>query len=789
MIYRTLSDIDVIDRKSVALTLDVIENKIKNSMINQCYITDGGKLVGVLRLDDLYQSPLAEEYIDFPYVRHNEYFRAKSVLYEKELDGVPIVDQRMCLLGDYIRSDESFWCSNNIKLLQSATKKQCVLCAPRFSVHNDLYKQALQYIPSSEDWGTYEPAFNNVQQILIFLDKYDMQWFLYTCHKENRSNMNSVTTLFEFMQDILAKIRLEGLKHSLTGVNIITFNFKIPDYLVNDPYVKNYQRNFREKKKICKGEDFVIPEKIKYEFLDDLYSDEYWDEFKGKKYPEYKVNGITWLRDCDTPHIHIKNGIRITIGQPEQYQNSIYFFGRCVFVGSRVEDANTIASVVQKMVNEDGKAYRVVNLSCWDDVNGRIWKIINQQFKKGDIIVIHGIDAIDGVEHVSGVEVAIKNNMPMTWFTDQLAHCNHHAAKVYATAIYDAIKKKFDSRLVTNHSIYARREYIRRVYIDRYFDTISLFNYKNVGCIVMNCNPFTKGHRYLIESALRKVDCLIIFVVEEEKSYFRFEDRFAMVKAGVADLENVIVAPSGDFILSSSTFPEYFIKIMDKDITRNVDFDIELFAQCIAPALNIKYRFVGSEQHDIVTAQYNKAMHRILPKYGIEIVEIERKTTGNRIISASNVRKYFEYGSYFYDKLAEMAPFSTLAYLGVQKEERDSSPIYVIDTWHDDHGWYRVYSDGFCEQFGRLDVQDPLKAGAELDLNVELYKVFLDKRYHVSLNFSLPSVTEQPYSSGAEINTYNKSPKSFSIHYHNRNVRKTIRAAVVEWRAAGYVFD
>ncbi len=36
------------------------------------------------------------------------------------------------------------------------------------------------------------------------------------------------------------------------------------------------------------------------------------------------------------------------------------------------------------------------------------------------------------------------------------------------------------------------------------------------GAIVMNANPFTKGHRHLIEYALTKVDELIVFVVQED---------------------------------------------------------------------------------------------------------------------------------------------------------------------------------------------------------------------------------------------------------------------------------
>lgn len=129
-------------------------------------------------------------------------------------------------------------------------------------------------------------------------------------------------------------------------------------------------------------------------------------------------------------------------------------------------------------------------------------------------------------------------------------------------------------------------------------------------------------------------------MVEEDKSVFSFMERFAMVCEGVADLKNVKVVPSGPFILSRTSFPKYFIKESDADIVENVENDITFFAERIAPYLSISYRFVGEEPNDSVTNEYNLAMKRILPKYGIELVEIPRKEQDNTYISASLVRKY-----------------------------------------------------------------------------------------------------------------------------------------------------
>ena len=173
----------------------------------------------------------------------------------------------------------------------------------------------------------------------------------------------------------------------------------------------------------------------------------------------------------------------------------------------------------------------------------------------------------------------------------------------------------------------------------------------------MNCNPFTYGHKYLIEKALEQVDFLIIFVVEEDKSFFTFNTRFRCIREGIKDLENILLVPSGSFVLSNQTFPEYFVKVRDANLKDNIEYDLELFGKYIAPKLNIKCRFVGEELEDDVTNEYNKLMKKILPKYDIDIIEIPRKKIDNNTISASKVRKLLENNQY--DKLDDYIPEAT----------------------------------------------------------------------------------------------------------------------------------
>ena len=181
------------------------------------------------------------------------------------------------------------------------------------------------------------------------------------------------------------------------------------------------------------------------------------------------------------------------------------------------------------------------------------------------------------------------------------------------------------------------------------------------GAIVMNCNPFTLGHQYLIEYASQHVDYLYVFVVQEDKSYFKFEDRFDLVKMGTSYIKNVKVVPSGKFIISSTTFSEYFDKENLNGTAIDPSLDIEIFGKHIAPALNISVRFVGEEPIDHVTNQYNISMKLLLPKYGIELVQIPRKKYESDVISASHVRQYISEGKW--EEIRNIVPDITYQFL------------------------------------------------------------------------------------------------------------------------------
>jgi len=179
---------------------------------------------------------------------------------------------------------------------------------------------------------------------------------------------------------------------------------------------------------------------------------------------------------------------------------------------------------------------------------------------------------------------------------------------------------------------------------DRWAEAIAsrLPGARAAGAVVVNCNPFTLGHRYLIERAA--ADCastgstLLVLVVAGDRSSFPGVVREQLVRAGTAHIGNVVVASGGAYCVSGATFPAYYLKEKSQAADLQAALDAELFASRIAPALGIRRRFVGTEPYCQVTAGYNRAMAEVLPRHGIELVQIPRVESGGAAISASAVR-------------------------------------------------------------------------------------------------------------------------------------------------------
>lgn len=214
------------------------------------------------------------------------------------------------------------------------------------------------------------------------------------------------------------------------------------------------------------------------------------------------------------------------------------------------------------------------------------------------------------------------------------------------------------------------------------------------GAIVMNANPFTKGHRYLVEQAASQVDNLYVIVVKEDRSRFPYVERKAMIEAGCAGLDNVVVCEGSDYAISAATFPTYFLKKLDDATDTQIALDLNLFVNHIAQPLGVTVRFAGSEPEDALTRRYNELMAEILPgtsvavvrqdhqpdselvegsavrqaRRPIDFVEIPRLEQNGNPISATSLRRALDKGNL--KEAMEYIPKSTVPYLVADLAER-----------------------------------------------------------------------------------------------------------------------
>ncbi|HCM8115760.1 TPA: [citrate (pro-3S)-lyase] ligase [Klebsiella quasipneumoniae] len=188
---------------------------------------------------------------------------------------------------------------------------------------------------------------------------------------------------------------------------------------------------------------------------------------------------------------------------------------------------------------------------------------------------------------------------------------------------------------------------------------------RKIGAIVMNANPFTLGHRWLVEQAARQCDWLHLFVVKEDASRFTYQDRYTLIEKGIAGIDKVTLHPGSAYLISRATFPGYFLKEQGVVDDCHNQIDLQLFREHLAPALKITHRFVGTEPLCSLTRHYNQRMKALLAAPGdappVEVVELARIEKNGGPISASRVRELYRQRNW--QAVAELVPPGTLSFL------------------------------------------------------------------------------------------------------------------------------
>ena len=428
------------------------------------------------------------------------------------------------------------------------------------------------------------------------------------------------------------------------------------------------------------------------ELFGNLYNKDYVKQIG--RIPQVIQKGDVYCHeDFTSKYVNVIEGKRVVSYQPETSLKTIHIYGRCGAFGYAVEDKDSIPSQMQLYLSEKGyKEIKVVNHGLWggtDEYLDHNFILDSTGFKEGDIIVFYRMHIDKPLLAKWEALGVIYKEITHEWhkfpeakwcFYDKPGHMNNigykNVAKLmcdylisnhFMCGLVDGLDKKIIKSDHLNDYLKNRKNNDFEKEIKEYVDSILEANplpnsdYK-CGSIVMNCNPFTKGHRYLIELAASKVERLYVFVVKEDKSFFKYEDRFEMVRQGTSDLDNVVVVSSGKFIISSLTFPEYFMKDYVKEKDFDVSMDVETFCKYIAPPLHIQKRFAGEEPFDPVTKNYNENMERILPRYGMEFCEIPRLSLDDkRVINATEVRRLLKNRDF--ETISEYVPLSTLKIL------------------------------------------------------------------------------------------------------------------------------
>ncbi|MGG6797716.1 UNVERIFIED_CONTAM: [citrate (pro-3S)-lyase] ligase [Streptococcus canis] len=181
-----------------------------------------------------------------------------------------------------------------------------------------------------------------------------------------------------------------------------------------------------------------------------------------------------------------------------------------------------------------------------------------------------------------------------------------------------------------------------------------------IAAIVINANPFTLGHQFLVEKAAQENDLVHLFMVSEDRSLVPFAVRQTLIQEGLKHLDNIRFHETGSYLISQATFPAYFQKEDNDVIKSQALLDTAIFLK-IAQTLHIHKRYVGEEPTSRVTAIYNEIMAQQLQEAGLLLEVLPRKATNQQLpISASTARQALKDNDW--ELLEKLLPKTSLDY-------------------------------------------------------------------------------------------------------------------------------
>lgn len=634
---------------------------------------------------------------------------------------LPVISETGELLGDYTRYDDTLYIERNQERLMQKEKIEKVLgqyeavyLIEPVEKENQQYLKLIEYLDCFAIRYTVlmkeqicEKLLENA--ICIFLNEDERRSIqcLYGLVPLPYNSRGYNTFRFDILVNTKYKIRMTTYKMLLLQIEkemqLDELGIEKPTYLLYDRLDKKtivlldrllkhgissfciyneerdeteYDQSFKKEisRRLQEGSwiSGIAWENTEYtkEFYDDLLRFEDYEKGIAQREILYADAHLGYKRNITGKYYNIKEGKRVTCNQPVEYIGTIYLVGLCVISGAYVEDQYTIASYLQKILLEKGYPYRVENygMEMRFDVENRLEEI--GTYSTNDLVIFHSwTGEAPNVQGISLEKIFEKNQISCGWVKDTYGHCNHRASQLIADALLEMIEPSLDSKKekedsgkkarINFHDI--MKLYVQQSYLNLVFSNFFHKIYSSIGTIVMIGDFFNIGHRYLIEQAKQQVDCLIIFVLEEDSFLVPFEERLKLIKEGTKDIENVMIIPSGDFICSRNNFPEIYSQIWDARVLVNAEYDANVFVDYIAEPLHITHRFAGEEPKGKIKRIYHETMRKVLPQKGISFVEVPRVTIDGEIVSTSMVHEYLQCGEY--NKAFKLVPESTKQYL------------------------------------------------------------------------------------------------------------------------------
>lgn len=628
------------------------------------YLTLQGKLYGIVCLNDL-QNRMEDGIVTinkkFTKMNCFDDEQARKMFALNRFTKIPVVDETDCILGDYSCLDdtdivlvewladfENIW-SHLKKFLKDKEYKKTYIVNPNKGKQYltnyivKIFERAKVSVTFIEKEELNMLKQNTEQSLIIAADLEEVRGVL-CINAINRVESNTKLKCMAFIYlwtNVANYVRKRRFLHygevndSIIGKSLlaelqnrgITILAVHNDACYISDYIKDlFQKNQYFIKKYGKDRFWPVESEIGKEFFGELLENE--DYRNGTAQSDIKTGDLSLSANYSGKYYNKIDGYRKTCYQPEQYHGTIYMFGPCLIRGSRVEDKYTMASQLQKKLNDEGYPYLVVNRGGFIG-ESIFYEMCKAVFHRGDVIIIYtGFNTFENIESVEVRRVFEENKIPTGWCIDLPIHMNHKATGLMITSLYNKLKKylisenkeeekKEDIVIEIENPFNLLKELTKTVYLDAWFDSIDSQVTRGGILADFNIAPFMLEQ--VLTDIFTLVEELIVFVVPAENHLYTWREYVAAILKMSSAEHKIRVVPGDTIVPYQSILPSYY---SDDEITKEaVAEEAKFFAECIAEPLNINYRFGFGSSTNEKMMRYNQIFKEELPKSGVQYIE------------------------------------------------------------------------------------------------------------------------------------------------------------------------